>query len=153
MGTRGIFAFKYKGIYYTFYNNYDSYFSCLGISLLKEIKRMIDNNELDIWISKLNSLKIVTEYYNNDEDDISELFYGNIGSYENILDYGYVDIKRLHTSIECYKDDVFIEWMYILDIDAKKVEITNFEQECTIDFDDIKKCNNISEFGIKFDND
>src|SRR5690349_5137372 len=37
MGTRGYFAFRYKGKYYVFYNQYDSYPDGLGAALVKQL--------------------------------------------------------------------------------------------------------------------
>lgn len=116
MGTRGIFGIKYKGIYYTFYNHYDSYFSSLGIDLLKEIKRTIDNNNLNNWISKLINLKSVTENFESnveENDDYYDLFYGKLGSYEVALNQGVIEIERISTNINYLKNDIFIEWLYI----------------------------------------
>ncbi len=44
MVTHGYVVFKYKGIYYTFYNHSDSYFEHLGNLVVNEINNMINKN-------------------------------------------------------------------------------------------------------------
>lgn len=73
MGTRGLFGFRYKGRYYLMYNHWDSYFSGLGIDLLKEIKEAIDNGTFNQWIELFKSITIVDDgkkenYLDTDED-------------------------------------------------------------------------------------
>ena len=41
MGTKGFVVFKYKGIYYVFYNNSDSYLEHLCNVMINDIKEMI----------------------------------------------------------------------------------------------------------------
>ena len=152
MVTSGIFGFRYKDIYYVFYNKYDSYFSHLGINLLREIKIMIDNNNLDNWISKINNLKIVTNNYNNKNNknniDNIDLFNGNFGSYESVLNNGYIEIDKISKSIEKYNNDISIEWLYILDIDKEEFYFTNFKKQYNITLNDIITSRNINEFYI-----
>lgn len=66
MGTRGIYIFYYKGNYYSFYNNMDSYPEGLGLCL---VKMLLTNDTTkfgkmleDIFI---NNNIIVTRLYNN----------------------------------------------------------------------------------------
>ena len=56
MVTHGYVVFKYKGIYYTFYNHSDSYFEHLGNLVVDEINSMINNFFI------YNFLKFVTMY-------------------------------------------------------------------------------------------
>ncbi len=46
MVTHGYVAFKYKGIYYTFYNHSDSYFEHLGNLVVNEINQMVNENSI-----------------------------------------------------------------------------------------------------------
>lgn len=41
MGTRGYYTFLYKGIYYVFYNHWDSYLDGLGQKLVNEIRTVM----------------------------------------------------------------------------------------------------------------
>ena len=51
MGTRGYLIFKYKGLYYVFYNNNDSYISCMGMSLAKDIKNLCKRFHGNIYLA------------------------------------------------------------------------------------------------------
>jgi hypothetical protein len=41
MGTRGYLIFKYQGRYYIIYNHWDSYVSCMGVEIVKQIIALI----------------------------------------------------------------------------------------------------------------
>jgi hypothetical protein len=73
MGTRGLFAFLYKGKYYVFYNQFDSYFSGLGDKLLSEIKKAIDDGDIDQWKDQLLGLKAVNGYDILTEEDFNRV--------------------------------------------------------------------------------
>jgi hypothetical protein len=46
MVTHGYVIFKYKGIYYAFYNHSDSYFEHLGNLVVEEINKMINQDKV-----------------------------------------------------------------------------------------------------------
>ena len=46
MVTHGYVDFKYKGIYYSFYNHSDSYFEHLGNIVVNEINQMVNKNAI-----------------------------------------------------------------------------------------------------------
>lgn len=49
MGTRGLFGFYYNGKFYVVYNQYDSYRSILGVNIINEIKKVIENGNFEEW--------------------------------------------------------------------------------------------------------
>ena len=49
MVTHGYVVFKYKGIYYTFYNHSDSYFEGLGNMIVTDIYNMINKNKVGYY--------------------------------------------------------------------------------------------------------
>jgi hypothetical protein len=159
MGTRGAFGFKYRGIYYMFYNNSDSYFTYLGIKLLKEIKNMLENKCMDAWISKLLSLKLISEVYTESKDyttttdidaetkdNIKKLFNGYISSYELALTTGYVDIDNVSIDITKLYNDVFMEYVYVLNLDDKKIEISKYNSVMHITFAELENTNDLYVF-------
>ena len=134
MGTRGFFGFYYKKKYYFIYNQYDSYFSALGNKLLEEIKKMIDENLFDDWLSKFlnvrfyyeNSEKYVTiieEKKDENEKEYEDDFYVQEQSFELLLNTNKkVIINDIH-DINMYINDIFIEYMYILNFDDKSFDV------------------------------
>jgi len=90
MGTRGFFAFHYKGKYYVMYNQFDSRPSGLGTDLLREIKSAIDNGTLDEWKAKLEALVIVNEDDISTPEQIEQLaLYTDLGVSNQSTDYWY----------------------------------------------------------------
>jgi hypothetical protein len=136
MGTNGLFGFYYKGKYYIMYNHYDSYYSGgLGENLFNEVMLMFSNNEIDIWIEKLQKLKIISDEDKPTEEDIEKCsIYTDLsvshqstsdwycllrkcqGSLKNILDSGYLLIDSEYESEESLKEECF-GYIYVLDFD------------------------------------
>lgn len=142
-----------------FYNNSDSYFTYLGIKLLKEIKDMLENTCMDIWISKLLSLKLISEEYTESKDydtamdidaetkdNIKNLFNGYISSYELVLETGYIDINNVSTDITKYYNDVFMEYVYVLNFDDKVIEMSKYDTVVYITFTELEEANDLYEF-------
>jgi len=120
MGTRGYYVFKYNGIYYIFYNHCDSYFSCLGQNIIDQINDLIKN---DInWIETLKKLLDKVKLIEEEQD--GEIHYENIiTSLTDFEDYAY------HTSKYEPVTDIFIEFIYIIDIDMMKFKIIPNDSE------------------------
>jgi len=112
MGTRGFYGFKYNKKYYMIFNLCDSYFSHLGLKLLKEIRTMIKNNEFEIWLNLFINLEIINEYTTQKKGIVK-------GSFVDVLNSGYICIEK-----ECF-DKIYYqnldgEFFYILDFDKKR---------------------------------
>lgn len=143
MVTSGIYGFKYRGIYYTFYNHSDSYFSHLGYKLLKEVKQMLDTDKLQTWIEKIINLKLVSENFKDNKNDDDEyynhetLFRGLYESFNMVLNDGYIDIQKVYANITDY-DELSGQCVYILNIDAKHFYLKDYETEYIVSFDEIK---------------
>jgi hypothetical protein len=114
MGTRGYYVFKYNGIYYIFYNHYDSYFSGLGQSIVDHINESIKN---DInWIKTLKKLLDKVKLIEQEQDGASQ--------YENIImSLTYAEQYVYHTSEDEPSNNLFIEFVYIIDIDMMKFKV------------------------------
>lgn len=153
MGTRGLIIIRYNGQYYVMYNHFDSYQSCLGRNLIKEIKCAIENNTYYFWKNML--LKCVyitenTEVTNNDIEQLKKctdltvsrqsdkdwycLTRGLQGSIVKPLCAGYI---LLHSAVNTNYPglDLFIEYIYILDLDN---DVFNISSEKGIKTFDVK---------------
>ena len=114
MSTRGYYVFKYKGIYYIFYNHYDSYFTCLGQMLVDNINQIIKNNKN--WLEILRTLISKIEKRETENVDGEIKFENMMDSLENSDDYAY------HTAPyePSYEPGSDIEFIYIIDLDSLK---------------------------------
>jgi len=140
MGTRGYFGFYYKGKYYLIYNHFDSYFSGLGVNLINEILKAIENGELENWKTKLDNIVEVKEGYpiSGDTEKLNKYSDFTVssksrtdwycllrkcqGSFEKVLDSGYVLNEG---SKEKLTGDIFIEYSYVLDFDNDLLSFTH----------------------------
>ena len=114
MGTRGYYVFKYNGIYYIFYNHYDSYFKGLGQKIIDDINQIIKTNKN--WLEILTKLISQIEQQKTENED-GEIHFTNImDSLENPYNFAY------HTS--SYEPSngpgSDIEYIYIIDLDSIK---------------------------------
>ena len=141
MGTRGLYGFFYKGIYYLFYNHWDSYPEGLGANLIDEIKKAILQGDLNVWKDKLLALKVISDKIEPTNEDIEKLKeYTDLsvgcqstkdwyclmrkcqGSYEKILNSGYY-VNNKDYSKKDLLGDTFIEYSYVLNFDTNKFEL------------------------------
>lgn len=70
MGTKGFYAFIYKGKRYVIYNYYDSYPEALGNDLLNELRKR-DLEEWKVLLDKciiIDSEERYNEYFSNNDD-------------------------------------------------------------------------------------
>jgi hypothetical protein len=106
MGTRGLYVFKYGGIYYIFYNHYDSYPSGLGDSIVKDIIEMINDNIFETVKGSIKTIPLIEQ-----ENDGNNAYASIIDVVGSPLHYTY------HTSNLEPDTDIFIEYVYIIDFD------------------------------------
>ena len=136
MGTRGLFGFYYKGNYYVVYNHLDSYPSGLGVNIVEEIKKEIENGNFNNWITIIGKIKVVDDQIEPTNEDINNLkkftnlFVSNSdtsdwyrllrncqGSLCNILESGYI---LNHVDKTGYP--LFEEYGYIVNFDTNKLD-------------------------------
>ncbi|KAF7290053.1 polymerase II transcription elongation factor [Mycena chlorophos] len=98
MGTRGYKVYRYNGRYFIRYNHLDSYPSALGVSFSSQIPRT--QEAYQEWLERLK--KTLEEYLEkmtaSDGDDSEDDF-------------------EFRVSTEPPENDLFIEWIYTIDLD------------------------------------
>ena len=118
MGTRGYRVFRFRGRYYRFYNNYDSYPEGLGSELVKSIPA--DPEAYQQWLAEHR--KIALEWHEalerylclkpeNDQEDAGEHPWG-------------VATDALPNFSPAF-NDLLIEWVYTIDLDNEVFTIDN----------------------------
>ncbi len=104
MVTHGHVVFKYKGIYYTFYNHSDSYFEHLGNFVVDEINKMINKDLVKHYKLLLSYIPL-----NGNEEGCT-----HIGTFHYLLknpqSYQYFTSKKI----------AGCEYTYIIDFDSRK---------------------------------
>jgi hypothetical protein len=108
MGTRGFVVFKYKGIYYVFYNNSDSYLEHLCNVMINDIKEMIARNNIKFIKNKILAMPLEE----NEDYEGEENYYP--GLKDAIIDPTCFCYNT--TKIEP-SNNVFIEYIYMIDFD------------------------------------
>ena len=104
MVTHGYVVFKYKGIYYTFYNHSDSYFEGLGNMLVTDIYNMINKGKMFYYKELL--LRVPLKGNEDGEMHVHELEY--------ILKYP--EYSQYFTS----RTEPISEYTYTIDFDNNK---------------------------------
>ena len=89
MGTHGLYGFIYKGKLYLMFCHYDGYLEGLGLNLLKEIKYIMENNLLDVWIHQLENIKLVV-----DEDRVHGNYISDIQHRPRATDAEIASLKK-----------------------------------------------------------
>ncbi len=116
MVTHGYVIFKYKGIYYTFYNHSDSYFEGLGNNIVNEINNMINKNKVEYYKELL--LRIPLKGNTDGERYVYELEY--------LLKYP--EYSQYFTS----KNEPSSEYTYIIDFDTNKFIANKYSENIYI---------------------
>ncbi len=122
MGTHGYVVFKYKGIYYCYYNHSDSYCAHLGELVVNEIYKMIDDNCMDFYKNKLLRLP-----FNDDHCEGLKYFYT---IYDAIINY---ESSNYYTS----EEEISSEYVYIIDFDEDEFIINKYGDRYIFDLLDI----------------
>lgn len=126
MGTRGLYVFKYEGIYYVFYNHFNSYASYLGVRIVKDIRTVTNNNEWGLVKYLITKIPLRTDNSSGDS-----IYGGIINSSTNPLDFVY------NTS-DCEPVcNIFIEFIYIIDLDDDIFSIKTNQSEKSFALQDI----------------
>jgi hypothetical protein len=126
MGTRGFYVFKYKGIYYIYYQHYDSYPERpgLGQQIVDEVKKFTLED-----IEKIKSLLLNIKLTEEENEGTISKFENIFHSIENYNNYCYYTSKK-----EPEMGDYDGEYIYIINFDLNIIKMKNFYNTCTFDF-------------------
>jgi hypothetical protein len=133
MGTRGYYVFKYKGIYYIFYNHYDSYFdnkNGLGYKIIEELIKYINEGNIKYILEQMKQLikNINIDVLDQEISDGSSLYPNDI--LKPLIkpdDYIY------HISKKEPNIDLSIEYIYIIDLDLELFRMkSNYFNSCNL---------------------
>ena len=113
MGTKGSVVFRYRGIYYIFYNSHDSYFSYLGNKVVTEIKEIIVADNLQYLKDLILKIPLTEK-----PTETESIFHSII---ENITYYECFCYRTSNVEQQC---GLFEEYVYTVDLD-KNVFIVN----------------------------
>lgn len=115
MVTHGYVIFKYKGVYYNFYNHSDSYCSCLGQRVVAEIIEMLDGNHVEYYKQHILRMPF--------RDEKGE---------------GLTYFHSIHYSIVEYDDSYYTsdyetgsEYTYIIDFDEDEFIVNKYDNRYT----------------------
>jgi hypothetical protein len=113
MGTKGCVAFRYRGIYYIFYNSHDSYFSALGQQIVNEINGLIlDREEWEGLKEILTNVPLVPDWTEG------ETIYRGI----------YDECQEEYQYITTERDECYGSYNYILDLDNEEFVIIKYDE-------------------------
>ena len=122
MGTRGYYVFKYGGVYYIFYNHYDSYPSGLGQLIISDIRQLIQSKKFDIVKELIFRIPLREKQTTG-----SSTYTGIVNCIKNPEEFIY------YTSTEEPNCDIFIEYIYVIDFDENIFTIKMHEFNSNFD--------------------
>ncbi len=122
MGTRGYAVFRYKGIYYIFYNNSDSYPEWLGGQIIREFNRLTAA-QLELLRSLITDIPMQQEFGEGDRH-----FQGILTSAQHS------DCVQYMTTEQEPSCTVFIEYVYILDFDQDIFTVKSYSGDSAYSF-------------------
>ncbi|KAK2853278.1 hypothetical protein FQN49_005234 [Arthroderma sp. PD_2] len=125
MGTRGYRIVRCRGRYWVFFNRYDSYPEHLGSSLLASVP--IDPEVYRVW------LKEQFEFYDAQLAELEEAFSITEGHMQDLLTTNeagpvwkqIVSAEQLPSPFCEVSNDLFIEWVYLMDLDNEAFSVNN----------------------------
>ena len=124
MGTHGFYVFKYKGIYYIYYQHYDSYPSGLGQKIVDAVKQLKLND-----IEKIKSLLLNIKLTEEENDGVISSFDNILDAIENYDKFNYRTSKK-----EPEMGDYDGEYIYIINFDLNIIKMKSYYNTCTFDF-------------------
>jgi hypothetical protein len=142
MGAKGLIKIVCQKRTMYSYNHIDSYPKGLGVKLVKEIRSIIKNHDLDWLIERVSKIKYVSNDTPPTEKEISKLYKfadGRVskqslndwycllrktqGSIKKIINAGYILNEGF--SVKNESNDKLIEYVYVIDLDNKKFYLKN----------------------------
>lgn len=141
MSTRGYFGIKKKGELKGSYNHFDSYFSGLGVDLVRTINEIDKEERLAVLDETFDYIKLV------DSDTKPNNYQKNICKNANVVDLSvsnrslddwYCLLRKVQGDLKAYinkvvpymengndfiEDTLFCEYAYIINLDTNKFEV------------------------------
>ena len=135
MSTRGAIGFYYNGDTKAFYNHFDSYPECLGISVLNQVRRMNLNDMRERFKSivmvdedSMPKPELMTRYADVADLGVSSHslsdWYCLLRNVQGRLDL-YMDgtIEHMIDAVDFLTDSLYCEWAYIVNLDDGTLEV------------------------------
>ncbi len=97
MVTHGYLVFKYKGMYYAFYNHSDSYFENLGNIIVKEINQMVNNDFVKYYKSLLLRIPLKGNQEGSNHIDAFYYLLKYPDAYNYFISYNQPDGEYIYT--------------------------------------------------------
>ncbi|KAF2754007.1 hypothetical protein EJ05DRAFT_521293 [Pseudovirgaria hyperparasitica] len=134
MGTRGLYSYRYRGIYYTYYNRLDSYPTVLGTELAEKVPN--DRDSYLKWLenmrSKYEDMSRIVEKFRAIPNDSRER------RKRRRLDNITIDAEaKLYEIPSDLKPDldICIEWTYEFDLDYERFVVQGYGSHDPVAFD------------------
>lgn len=122
MGTRGLFAYKWRGRYYVYYNHYDSYKEGLGRSLSSEVPS--DPEEYKAWLDDTRSQYQQLEE-ELDRDYLTVTIQKILDNEMKVFADEKLDGMEMTPLFVAPGNDLFIEYVYVFDLDQERFSCNN----------------------------
>lgn len=130
MGTSANILIKFKNKEICLYNHLDSYFKCLGIKIIKDLIKLLNENRIDKIIEKFDTHTIIT-----DETEHSKKIINKILEYINIESFRWLekDIIKIYKNYKEINEenkinDMILKEKYLQEIETLLEEKYSFRK-------------------------
>lgn len=122
MGTRGYYVFKYNGIYYVFYNHFDSYYGGLGEDIVTELRKLTKEDYDEIK----GALEKISERDMDEEDS-----WGGSSTFQGMKEAALHPEKYALQYVGENKpeNDLFIEYIYMVNLDTDIFVVRHYDEQ------------------------
>ncbi|EGE00534.1 hypothetical protein TESG_07862 [Trichophyton tonsurans CBS 112818] len=127
MGTRGYRIVRYRGRYWIYYNHYDSYPEHFGTRIVAEVP--VDRKEYEAWLQQERAsyerrLVKIEEHYCIADERV-HILKNEKGDAKSEPWMNIRDLEVLPSHFGDAANTVFIEWVYLIDLDEQVFSVNN----------------------------
>ncbi|EZF34466.1 hypothetical protein H109_06903 [Trichophyton interdigitale MR816] len=127
MGTRGYRIVRYRGRYWIYYNHYDSYPEHFGARIVAEVP--VDRKEYEAWLQQERTsyerrLVEIEEHYCIADERV-HILKNEKGDAKSEPWMNIRDLEVLPSHFGDAANTVFIEWVYLIDLDEQVFSVNN----------------------------